>query len=79
LDAGYIAFSSYENGVYRVRIGQYTSADSARGAMSAVADKLGVKLQVVGNRGEAVTVIDMDTGKIIFEQFPPTLYLHKGH
>lgn len=62
------AFVAWVGGCYRVRVGSYLSADAANNSAGNLSPALaGQPLAVVGGSPTCLTVVDMNTGKIVFE------------
>lgn len=61
-------FIAFVGGKWRVRIGNYPGAKEAENAISTVSSVIGEKpLQAVGGSRTGYTVVDMNTGNIVFE------------
>lgn len=61
-------FVTYFDEVYRVRIGSFSSLDAATNAIPEISSVLnGQPLAAVGGSPTGYTIVDMNTGKIIFE------------
>lgn len=63
------SFPAYSNGTYRLRIGSYATAQAASDAIPEIAAQLPdpEQLQVVGENSRCLTVVNMNTGDILYE------------
>ncbi len=67
-NVGYEAFPAYIDGKYRVRIGDYTSVDSANSDMANVSAMLsGSTVTIIGGSATCYTVTETKSDEILFE------------
>jgi len=64
---GYMAFPAYTGTSYKLRVGAYSSAEEAATEMSYVSNAVGQNVSIVGEKSNVITVVNMNTGDIIFE------------
>jgi len=62
-----VVFPAYSDGVFKVKIGEYSSMEEATKNKKTVQNLLGYKVSEVGNIKNAITVIDMNDYFTVFE------------
>jgi hypothetical protein len=73
LNLSYPAFISFSAGIYKIRVGSFTTLALASSAAKSFTTSSGLTATAVGNESNTFTVVDMNTGKIVFEFCPVSI------